>query len=214
MDRRERIHRCVHMRVMNSRHRLPYLIAFRRSKVNDIVSQGPSIDANIKWILSNMTRVYKPWLRDGSLADGWGQNNAVSADLLSTILSELGEVYFSLIRQNIEIANMYREESEMYNNGSRVNMVITVLKLGGGAYGWLTVYAVQLTSALLGVFRTLRRKNILPWEVQDPVQILQRSLQHSSINESSRLRFRQQFEIFRDGNPVVLSKEQSWNATE
>ncbi|KAK9483047.1 hypothetical protein V1527DRAFT_454497 [Lipomyces starkeyi] len=188
-------------------------------QVNDIVSQGPSIDANIKWILSNMTHEYiSRGSGGGSLADGWissdynsdGQNNAVSADLLGTILSEMGEAYFSLLRQNIEIANMYREESEMYDNGSRVNMVITVLKLGGGAYGWLAVYAVQLTSALLGIFRTLRRKNILPWEVQDPVQLFQRSLQHSSIiNETSRLRFGEQFEIFRDGNPVVLSKEQS-----
>ncbi|KAL1966620.1 hypothetical protein VTN77DRAFT_4031 [Rasamsonia byssochlamydoides] len=175
-------------------------------QINGIVNQGPAIDSSVKWLLSNMTHDYlHGWSQGaggGSLADGWissgfnsdGENNTVSTELLGTILSETSEAYFSLLRQNVEIANQYRDASQLgdnNDNGSSVTLSISVLKLGGGGYGWLAVYAVLLIGALMGVVRTIAEKNVAQWEAQDPIELLQKGLglDCAGMNETTRVKF-------------------------
>lgn len=177
-------------------------------QMNGVVSQGPSFDASVKWELSNITHDYIYYYSHGApggiLADAWISteyydygfiNNTFTPQLMGTILSELGEAYFSLQRQEIEIANQYRNEDQIYDNGSFVKMVVAVLRIGGASYGWLAIYGLMFISAVLGVVTASVKKHVLPWKSQDPVELLHRCLQQPNIDEVTRLRYGEQFEI-------------------
>jgi hypothetical protein len=81
-------------------------------QVNGTVTQGSPLNATVKWGLSNMTDLYISQYSHGgsggSLADGWvastfysdgfGPQRTSIPQTMSTILSELGQVYYSLLR--------------------------------------------------------------------------------------------------------------------
>ena len=99
------------------------------------------------------------------------------------------------MRQDIEIANQYRDQDQMYDNGSFVKMVVAVLRIDGASYAWLAIYGLMLISVVLGVVMASVKKHVLPWEPQDPVELLHRCLPQSDIDEVTRLRYGEQFVV-------------------
>jgi hypothetical protein len=129
----------------------------------------------------------KYYISEGSL------NNNNTAPLMSTILSEFGEACISLLRQGTKVANTYRTEEEMGVNRSFIKIIISVLRVGGASYVWLIVYGLMFVASGLGFIMALVKRHILPWEAQDPVEILHMALSGSGISEVTFLRFEEEF---------------------
>ncbi|GIJ92619.1 hypothetical protein Asppvi_001897 [Aspergillus pseudoviridinutans] len=183
-------------------------------QVNRSVTHGFPLDATVKWQLSNLTdkyiNLYSHSGPGGSLADGWvaseyslriyDGSSSLAAQTMGTILSELGQAYFSLMRQNVENANQIRTSDQMLDNGSFVKMVVSVLRVGGSSDAWLLIYALMFISATSGVVMAAVQGHVLPWSPQDPVEILQKCLPAANIDELTHLGYRERFEaINRDG---------------
>ena len=181
-------------------------------QVNGIMTQGSPLNATVKWDLSNMTDQYISRYSHGgpggSLADGWVTSefyiggfgaDVPIAQTMSTILSELGQAYYSLLRQNVEVANLNRGLDKMPDNGSFVNMAVTVLRVGGASGAWIIIYGLLFMSALLGVVIAPVQKRVLPWSPQNPVEILQKCLPMAAIiDDLTLLKYREQFEVAYD----------------
>jgi hypothetical protein len=197
-------------------------------QVNGIVTQGSHLNATVKWQLSNMTHKYIYEYSHagpgGSLADGWvasgyyhysfGDSSTFTAQTMGKILSELGEAYFSLVRQNVENANQIRTPDEMPNNGSFAKLVVSVLRVGGSSAAWLIIYALMFISAMLGVVMAAVQKRVLPWEPQNPVEILQKCLPVAIIDELTPLRYGEQFEVVRIDGARQLTRTKQAHAPE
>ncbi|KAJ5444766.1 uncharacterized protein N7458_008638 [Penicillium daleae] len=178
-------------------------------RVNGIVNQGSPLNVTMEWILSNMTdqyiNSYSHSGPGGSLADGWvassyynynfGDSSTFTTQTMSTILSELGEAYFSLLRQNFEYANQIRTAGEMAQSGSFVKMVVSVLRVGGSSSAWLIIYALMFIAAVPGAVMAAVYRHVLPWSPQDAVEILQKSLPRAGVEELSSLQYRNRFEL-------------------
>ncbi|KAJ5363459.1 uncharacterized protein N7496_009172 [Penicillium cataractarum] len=182
-------------------------------QVNGIVTQESSLNATVKWKLSNMTDQYINGYSHsgpgGSLADGWvasgyynynfGDSSTLTAQTMGQILSELGEAYFSLLKQNFENANQIRSADQMSPNGSFVKMAVSVLRVGGSSDAWLIIYALMFISAMPGVIMAAVYRRVLQWSPQDPVEILQKFLPAASVDELTQLEFQNRFQAVHQG---------------
>ncbi|KIM98376.1 hypothetical protein OIDMADRAFT_31179 [Oidiodendron maius Zn] len=176
-------------------------------QVNGVIEQGSSLNTTIKWQLSNITHNYIYYYGHGapggSIADAWISskyyfgytNNTFTAELMGTIVSELGQAFYSLMRQGIEIADQFRSQDQVYDNGSFVKMVVAVLRVGGASYAWLSIYALMFVAAMLGVVIASIKKQVVQWKSQDPVSLLKKCLPESNIDEVTLLRYGDQFEV-------------------
>jgi hypothetical protein len=194
-------------------------------QVNGIVTQGSPLNATVKWDLSNMTDQYISRYSHGgpggSLADGWvtsefyidgfGADPTFIATTMSTILGELGQAYYSLLRQNVEVANLNPGPDKMPNNRSFVNMAVTVLRVGGSSAAWIIIYGLLLISAMLGVVVAAVQKRVLPWSPQNPIEILQKCLPMGTIiDDLTPLKYREQFEVaYGDGARELTQSKQT-----
>jgi hypothetical protein len=194
-------------------------------QVNGIVTQGSPLNATVKWDLSNMTDLYISQYSHGgpggSLADGWvtsefyiggfGADRTSIAQTMSTILGELGQAYYSLLRQNVEVANLNPGPDKMPDNGSFVNMAVIVLRVGGSSAAWIIIYGLLLISAMLGVVVAAVQKRVLPWSPQNPVEILQKCLPMGAIiDDLTPLKYREQFEVaYGDGARELTQSKQT-----
>ncbi|KIM95516.1 hypothetical protein OIDMADRAFT_59974 [Oidiodendron maius Zn] len=196
-------------------------------QVNGIVTQGSPINATIKWLLSNMTDQYISRYSHGgpggSLADGWvtsgfyvGGFDTIRTSIaptMSTILSELGQAYYSLLRQNVEVANLDRGLDKIPDNGSFVKIAVTVLRVGGSSAAWIIIYGLLFMSALLGVVIAPVQKRVLPWSPQNPVEILQKCLPMAAIiDDLTPLKYREQFEVAYGDGAGELTQSKQTNA--
>lgn len=184
-------------------------------QVNGSVTYGSPLNATVKWQLSNMTHdCINGGSSPGSLADGWfssgyypGYMYENAAPTMGKILSELGQAYFSLLRQNIENANQIRTSDQMLDNGSFVKMVVSVLRVGGSSDTWLLIYALMFITAMHGAVMATVQGRVLPWSPQDPVEILQKCLPAANIDELTPLGYREEFKAI-DGDGARQSTTQ------
>ena len=188
--------------------------------MNGVIDQGPALNTSVKWNLSNITHdyiyYYSHGTPGGSIADGWVSseydayvysNNTSTAELMSTIVGELGQAYYSLLRQQIEIADQVRGQNEMYDNGSFVKMMVAVLRVGGASYAWLAIYGLMFVGAMLGTVMASLKKQVLLWEAQDPVALLKKCLPEYTIDEVTQLRYGVQFEVVGSNDTKEPSKQ-------
>ncbi|KAL7941773.1 hypothetical protein V8C42DRAFT_333681 [Trichoderma barbatum] len=171
------------------------------------VDQGPAIGPSVKWLLARTASNFLRKPGGGSLISAWtstswnanGDNNTDTAALLSTILSQTGQAQLSLMRQTAERSNTDTKSHEP--GSSSVTMSIRITRIGSGQYGWLSLYALLLIGALLGLVRTLAKPEPASPDVQDPVKILGLMLNNDTISDKTRLKF--------DGKIEVLSSDHS-----
>ncbi|KAH8121303.1 hypothetical protein LI328DRAFT_172006 [Trichoderma asperelloides] len=165
------------------------------------VNQGPFIGLDVKWLLARTATNFLRKPGGGSLISAWtstswnngGDNNTDTAALLSTILSQTGEAQLSLLRQTAERSNT---DTQSYKpHSSSVTMSIRITMIGSGQYGWLSLYALLLVGALLGLTRTLSRFEPASPDVQDPVKVLGLMLNNDTINDKTRLKFDEKIEV-------------------
>lgn len=139
----------------------------------------------------------------GSLADGWlaahydgsfGDENSV-VHTLEQVLGDVGQAYFTLMRQSVEASNVVREHPErITDNGTFVKMFVAVLRVGGSSPGWFAVYGLLFLTALFAAVMSAVQKRALLWRPQDPVDILAKALPAALIGEVMPLRYGGQFE--------------------
>jgi hypothetical protein len=110
---------------------------------------------------------------------------------LQIVLEQLGEAYFSYIRQQVEKSNVYIAGSnEGVDNGSRLQLHVTVLRLGGASYGWLAVPVALLLGTVIGVVRICRYRMLADFQAQDAVKLLQSTLQNAALSDTSRIEYK------------------------
>ncbi|PTB34969.1 uncharacterized protein TrAFT101_006373 [Trichoderma asperellum] len=165
------------------------------------VNQGPFIGLDVKWLLARTATNFLRKPGGGSLISAWtstswnngGDNNTDTAALLSTILSQTGEAQLSLLRQTAERSNT---DTQSYKpHSSSVTMSVRITMIGSGQYGWLSLYALLLVGALLGLIRTLSRFEPASPDVQDPVKVLGLMLNNDTINDKTRLKIDEKIEV-------------------
>jgi hypothetical protein len=118
---------------------------------------------------------------------------------LEKIFSQMGEALISLSRQDIERADYYKGYESRAANGVPVlgvTVLVTITKLGGGSWGWLSVYILFLMGSLSSIFRYCRVRRILQTDVQDPLRILEMTLEGGQeISLKSRIRIQDKLEV-------------------
>jgi hypothetical protein len=111
----------------------------------------------------------------------------------------MGEALISLSRQDIERADYYKGYDSRAANGVPVlgvTVLVTITKLGGGSWGWLSVYILFLMRSLSSIFRYCRVRRILQTDVQDPLRILEMTLKGGQeISLKSRIRIQDKLEV-------------------
>ncbi|KAI9155753.1 hypothetical protein HJFPF1_08342 [Paramyrothecium foliicola] len=122
--------------------------------------------------------------------DGITEPTSDLTSVLSTVLSQVGEAYVSLLRQqNYEYTGAWSEDSVLQaDNNSFMNVRISVLRLGGASYGWLAVYGVIFLGCLLGLVRASSRAEAVTFEAQDAVKLLA-NVHDPSVKGRTRLRY-------------------------
>jgi hypothetical protein len=118
---------------------------------------------------------------------------------LEKIFSQMGEALISLSRQDIERADYYKGYESCAANGVpvlSVTVLVTITKLGWGSWGWLSVYILLLMGSLSSIFRYCRVRQILQTDVQDPLRILEMTLEGGQeISLKSRIRIQDKLEV-------------------
>lgn len=110
---------------------------------------------------------------------------------LQTVIEQLGEAYISLIRQAVEKSNLYNGgRSKGIDNGSRLQLYVTLVRLGGASYGWLAVPIALLLGTVVGIVRICTYKMPAEFEAQDAVKLLQSTLQNAAISDTSRIEYK------------------------
>lgn len=196
-------------------------------QVNQIKSLSP-LNSTVKWALSNITDQYITRYSHGgpggSLADGWVTSEYYTggffdsrgsiATTMSTVLTEFTQAYYSLVRQNVEIANLNREPGPLTDNGSWVDMTVTILRVGGSSAAWIIIYGLLFISAMLGVIVSPIRERVLAWSPQNPVEIIQKSLPTGAvIDDLTPLKYQDQFEVaYGDGARELLTQAKQTHA--
>ncbi|KAK5796640.1 hypothetical protein VI817_005925 [Penicillium citrinum] len=191
-------------------------------KILEERSNGSSIDNYAKWTLARSMYSLLSVQGGGSLARGWqaskffpvvGENDEYSGQtvystmsLIENITALMGEASISLYRQDIEKANYYH--SDALPAGSSIIMSVTVSNLGGGSWPWLSVYILLLVGSLMSLYRCCKRGQILQNDVQDPLRILEITLEEKDISPKSRIRFNERLEVL-SSSIGLLSHEDS-----
>jgi len=177
-------------------------------RVNGTVTQGSPLSSTVKQqlakIIDQYMTIHGHGGPGGSLADGWvaAQYDDYSTQVgtiektMAQVLGELGEAYYSLLRQNVENANLVRDRATlMPDNGSYVKMVVSVLRVGGSSPAWFIIYGLLFVAAMLGTVLAAIQRRALPWAPQDPVELLQKVLPAAVIDELTPLRYGGQLEV-------------------
>ncbi|GJN76009.1 hypothetical protein PLICBS_010120 [Purpureocillium lilacinum] len=176
-------------------------------RVNGTVTQGSPLSSTVKQQLANIIDQYMTIHGHGgpggSLADGWVAADygylsqaATIEKTMAQVLGELGEAYYSLLRQNVENANLVRDgAAQIPDNGSYVKMVVSVLRVGGSSPAWFIIYGLLFVAAMLGAVLAAIQRRALPWAPQDPVELLQKVLPAAVIDELTPLRYGGQIEV-------------------
>jgi hypothetical protein len=97
-------------------------------------------------------------------------NHSYTAPLMSTILSEFGEAYISLMRQGEEVRKYIPHSGGNAFEWKLVKLLVSVLRVGGGSNVWLLVYALMFVASAVGFIMALVKRHVLPWEAQGPVE--------------------------------------------
>ena len=133
----------------------------------------------------------------GNLARGFkdaefnvdGDNNTDMMHAVETVFSQLGEAYFSILRQTIERSNIHTPGDSIEENGSRLRILVTVQRLGGAQYGWLAVLGILLLGTLMGVFRACASGRAIEYEAQDVVKLLRSGLKIEGMHDTARVQY-------------------------
>lgn len=131
-------------------------------------------------------------------------------ETLQTILWQLGEAYFSIMRQLPESSNAVLNVGDKdFRNGSKLLLYATVVRLGGARHAWLVVLVVLLLGLTFGMMQILIGGKVLDFEAQDSVKLLQSALQNEMICEVSRICYKDgKISIPRSEAPADLSPQQ------
>ncbi|KAF2993242.1 hypothetical protein E8E13_000198 [Curvularia kusanoi] len=158
--------------------------------------QGPELSPIMQQYLANMSEtlfghngvgVVRGFL-DGGF-DGFSPDEIMISSL-ETVLEQLGEACFSFLRQMVEMSSKIEDYAKHFRNGSRLRLYITVVRLGGASYGWLVVPVALLLGTVVGLVRICTYRTMAEFEAQDPVRLLQLSLQNAAISDTSKLGYR------------------------
>ncbi|KAK0510606.1 hypothetical protein JMJ35_007038 [Cladonia borealis] len=169
---------------------------------------GPIIGPEVKQRLANMTHNMLSFGgMGGDLARGFidadynsdGTNNTNMAGTLETVIEQLGEAYISLLRQQVERSNLYKGNDASSENGSDLQLYVTVLRLGGGQYGWLAILGVLLIGSLWGTVRACGGRTMVGFDAQNNVQLLKSTLHNTGIRDRTRVRYENDFVVLTGG---------------
>ena len=158
--------------------------------------QGPFIGPIVKQQLANTTHgMLALGGMGGVLARGFidaaynedGENNTSIASALETVIGQLGEAYFSLLRQEVERSNIDPGDPSLMHD-SELRLYVTVPRLGGAQYGWLAVLGLLLIGSLVGTVRTCLHAKAVAFEAQDVVKLLS-TLHDASIRDKTRIKY-------------------------
>ena len=168
---------------------------------------GPVIGPEVKQRLANITHNMLSFGgMGGDLARGFidadyntdGTNNTGIAGVLETVIEQLGEAYISLLRQQVERSNIAKDSDGSSGNGSYLQLYVTVLRLGGGQYGWLAILGVLLIGSLWGTVRACGGRAMVGFDAQNSVELLRSTLHNTDIRDRTRIRY--------DNDLVVLTE--------
>ena len=169
---------------------------------------GPKIGPEVKQRLANMTHNMLSFGgMGGDLARGFidadynsdGTNNTNMADTLETVIEQLGEAYISLLRQQVERSNLYKGNDASDSNGSDLQLYVTVVRLGGGQYGWLAILGVLLIGSLWGTVRACGGRAMVGFDAQNNVQLLRSTLHNTDIRDRTKVRYENDFVVLTGG---------------
>ena len=170
---------------------------------------GPKIGPEVKQRLANMTHNMLSFGgMGGDLARGFidadynsdGTNNTNMAGTLETVIEQLGEAYISLLRQQVERSNLYKGNDASDSNGSDLQLYVTVVRLGGGQYGWLAILGVLLIGSLWGTVRACGGRAMVGFDAQNNVQLLRSTLHNTDIRDRTKVRYENDIAVLTGGN--------------
>lgn len=179
-----------------------------------------SIDTDTKKMLAYSMRTLLSKQGGGSLVRAWqtldiekpasfeGDSETLRRNL-EKIFSQMGEALISLWRQDFERAD-YHEASDLPTPRGvpalAVAVLVTIAKLGGGSWGWLSVYILFLMGSLSSIIRYCRVRRILQTDVQDPLRILEMTLEGGKeISLRSRIRIQDKLEVISSSTGLPLN---------
>ncbi|KAH6670259.1 hypothetical protein F5X68DRAFT_265018 [Plectosphaerella plurivora] len=186
-----------------------YLTEFTLSSADGYIQTGPEkatfsdIGPRFKQTVANATNQVIEQGMGGALARGFidsrynedGSNTTDLANVLSTVLSQIGEAHVSLLRQDREFNNADPSPSQLQpNNKSHLTIRIRVHRMGGASYGWLAVYGVFFLGCILGLVRIYSRARTVAFEAQDAVKLLT-NVYDPNVNGKTRLRYEDRLSI-------------------
>ena len=161
---------------------------------------GPTLGPLVQQRLANLTSGLLALSNSGgNLAQGfldagyntYADNNTDMATAIETVFGQLGEAYFSVLRQGVERSNMYRSDSDLSAQaGSELRLFVTVQRLGGGLFGWLAVLAVLLVGSVMGLVQVCIGSSAVDFDAQDAVKLLRETLHSSDIRDKTRVKYR------------------------
>ena len=169
---------------------------------------GPVIGPEVKQRLANVTHNMLSFGGiGGDLARGFidadynsdGTNNTGMAGVLETVIEQLGEAYISLLRQQVERSNIAKDGDDSSGNGSDLQLYVTVLRLGGGQYGWLAVLGALLIGSFWGTVRACGGRAMVGFDTQNSVQLLRSTLHNTDIRDRTRVRYENGFMVLTGG---------------
>ena len=169
-------------------------------RITDVISQGPYLGPYVKQELTNITHSLLSGGMGGTLARGFidsgynsdGSNSTHLAMAIEPIFEQLGEAWFSLMRQQVERSNLYGGD-QFGDLGAQARLYATVSRLGGGKFGWLAVLGVLMVGTLIGIPRSCVGRRSFEFEAQDAVKLLRSMTQDPAICDTSRARYRDGF---------------------
>ena len=128
-----------------------------------------------------------------------GTNNTDMAGVLETVIGQLGEAYISLLRQQVERSNLYKGNDPSSENRSDLQLYVTVLRLGGGQYGWLAILGVLLIDSLWGTVRACSGRAMVGFDAQNSVQLLRSTLHNTDIQDRTRIQYENDLVVLNEG---------------
>lgn len=164
--------------------------------IGEVADQGPVIGPQVKKLIaSNLDEiisasgggsVLSKAFVDANYNSGGDNTTAAFGQVLGTVLSQSAQAIISVLRQPIEVANLYQPP---LGQGAYVTMSMKIQRVGGGSYGWLAVYGAVLLGALLGLIRSLIGGKAVAFEAQDAVILLGQALRGKSTRSTTKVHF-------------------------
>jgi hypothetical protein len=160
------------------------------------VDQGPVLDPIVQQRLANTSQILFghdgvgviQGLLDAGVGFGSSGDYEVMISSLQTVIEQFGEAYISCIRQTFEKSNLATSGVlENISKGSSLRLHVTIIRLGGASYGWLTVFVILLLGTLIGIARICTYRTMADFDAQDAVKLLQSTLQTTAISDTSAI---------------------------